>query len=75
MLALTKGAAERDFEKALPDNIVETLCELGPGFTFAGCEVHFGINGDYFYIDLIIFRIEQMRYLVVQLKTAKFKPE
>ena len=74
-LALTKGAAERDFEKAPTDNIVETLYELGPGFTFASCQVHFGINGDYLCIDLIIFRIEQMRYLVVQLKTAKFKPE
>ena len=74
-LDLTKEAAERDFEQALTDNIVETLRELGPGFTFAGRQVHFDIDGDDFYIDLLFFHVEQMRYIVVELKTGKFKPE
>jgi predicted nuclease of restriction endonuclease-like (RecB) superfamily len=74
-LDLTKEAAERDFEQALTDNIVETLRELGPGFAFVGRQVHFDIDGDDFYIDLLFFHVEQMRYIVVELKTGKFKPE
>jgi predicted nuclease of restriction endonuclease-like (RecB) superfamily len=74
-LDLTKEAAERDFEQALTDNIVETLRELGPGFTFAGRQVHFDVDGDDFYVDLLFFHTEQLRYIVVELKTGKFKPE
>lgn len=75
ILDLAKEAAVRDFEQALTDNIVETLREFGPGFTFAGRQVHFDIEGDDFYIDLLFFHVEQMRYIVVELKTGKFKPE
>jgi len=74
-LDLTKEAAERDFEQALTDNMVETLRELGPGFTFAGRQVHFDVDGDDFYVDLLFFHTEQLRYVVVELKTGKFKPE
>jgi len=74
-LDLTKEAAERDFEQALTDNMVETLRELGPGFTFAGRQVHFDVDGDDFYVDLLFFHTEQLRYIVVELKTGKFKPE
>ena len=74
-LDLTKETAERDFEQALTDNIVETLRELGPGYTFAGRQVHFDIDGDDFYLDLLFFHTGQLRYIVVELKTGKFKPE
>ena len=67
--------AELELEQALMDRIVETLRELGPGFAFVGRQVHFDVDGDDFYLDLLFFHVEQLRYVVVELKTGKFQPE
>lgn len=40
-----------------------------------GRQVHFGVGGDAFYLDLLFFHIEQLRYVVVELKTGRFQPE
>lgn len=74
-LGLSGEVAERDLEQALMDRIVETLRELGPGFAFVGRQVHFEVAGDDFYIDLLFFHVEQLRYFVIELKTGKFQPE
>ena len=74
-LELTEDAAERDLEQALMDRIVDTLRELGTGFAFVGRQVHFDVAGDDFYLDLLFFHIEQLRYVVIELKTGKFQPE
>jgi predicted nuclease of restriction endonuclease-like (RecB) superfamily len=74
-LELTEGVAERELEQALMDRIVETLRELGTGFAFVGRQVHFDVAGDDFYLDLLFFHIDQLRYVVVELKTGKFQPE
>lgn len=57
------------------DRIVETLRELCPGFVFVGRQVHFDVDGDDFYLDLLFLHVEQLRYDVVELKTGKFQPE
>ncbi len=74
-LGLSGEVAERDVEQALTDRIVETLRELGPGFAFVGRQVHFEVGGDDYYIDLLFFHVEQLRYFVIELKTGKFQPE
>lgn len=74
-LGLSGEVAERDLEQALMDRITETLREMGPGFAFVGRQVHFDVGGDDFYIDLLFFHVEQLRYYVVELKTGKFQPE
>ncbi|MDJ0358509.1 PDDEXK nuclease domain-containing protein [Paenarthrobacter sp. PH39-S1] len=74
-LGLTGEVAERDLENALTSRITETLRELGPGFSFVGRQVHFDVDGDDFYVDLLFFHIEQSRYVVIELKTGKFQPE
>ncbi|MCU1634340.1 MAG: hypothetical protein JWM61_2992 [Micrococcaceae bacterium] len=74
-LGLSGEVAERDLEQALMDRIVDTLRELGPGFAFVGRQVHFEVEGDDFYIDLLFFHVEQLRYFVIELKTGKFQPE
>jgi predicted nuclease of restriction endonuclease-like (RecB) superfamily len=70
-LGLSGEVAERD----LIDRIVDTLRELGPGFAFVGRQVHLEVEGDDFYIDLLFFHVEQLRYFVIELKTGKFQPE
>jgi len=52
-LGLTGDVVERDLEQALMDRIIETLRELGPGFAFVGRQVHFDVDGDDFYLDLL----------------------
>lgn len=74
-LGLSGEIAERDLENALTSRITETLRELGPGFSFVGRQVHFDVDGDDFYVDLLFFHIEHSRYVVVELKTGKFQPE
>ncbi len=74
-LGLSGEVAERDLEQRLMDRMVETLRELGPGFAFVGRQVHFDVDGDDFYADLIFFHVEQLRYVVIELKTGKFKPD
>lgn len=74
-LGLSGEIAERDLENALTSKITETLRELGPGFSFVGRQVHFDVDGDDFYVDMLFFNIEQSRYVVIELKTGKFQPE
>lgn len=74
-LGLSGEVAERDLEQALMNRITETLRELGNGFAFVGRQVHFNVDGDDFYIDLLFFHVEQLRYFVIELKTGKFQPE
>jgi len=47
------------------DRTVDTLRELGAGFAFVGRQVHFEVDGDDFYIDLLSFHVTQLRYVVV----------
>lgn len=74
-LGLSGEVAERDLEQRLMDRMVETLRELGPGFAFVGRQVHFDVDRDDFYLDFLPFHVEQLRYIVIELKTGKFKPE
>lgn len=74
-LDLSGEVAERDLENALTSRITQTLRELGPGFSFVGRQVPFDVDGDDYFVDLLFFHIEQLRYVVVELKTGKFKPE
>jgi len=40
-----------------------------------GRQVHFDVDGDDFYVDLLLFHVEQLRYVVVELKIGRFEPE
>lgn len=74
-LGLTADADERRFEQALMDRMVEVLRELGTGWAFVDRQRHVEIDGQDFYLDLLFFHVEQLRYIVVELKTGPFKPE
>jgi len=74
-LAIDGDAPERELEQALVDRIIDTLRELGEGFAFVGRQVHFDVDGDDFFVDLLFFHVEQLRYVVIELKTGRFKPE
>lgn len=74
-LDVDPGYVERELERAMVDRIIDTLGELGRGFSFVGRQVPLVVDGDEFFIDLLFFHVEQLRYVVVELKVGKFKPE
>jgi len=74
-LGLSDTAAERDVEQALMDRLQQTLLEFGRGFAFVGRQMHFDVDGDTYIVDLLLFHVDQMRYVVVELKIGRFKPD
>jgi predicted nuclease of restriction endonuclease-like (RecB) superfamily len=74
-LQLADDTQERGIEKALIDNISKFLLELGRGFAFIGQQYHLEIGKEDFYVDLLFYHTQLHCYVVVELKTGKFKPE
>ncbi|WP_231497424.1 PDDEXK nuclease domain-containing protein [Arthrobacter sp. MA-N2] len=61
-MGLSGAVAERALELALTSRITETLRELGPGFSFVGRQVHFDVDGDDYFIDMLFFHMDQNRF-------------
>lgn len=74
-LDLAERSRERAIETALTERLQDTLAELGPGFAFVGRQVPFTVDDDEFFVDLLLFHAEQVRYVVVELKVGKFRHE
>lgn len=73
-LAIDGDATERELEQRMVERILDTMRELGPGLAFVGRQMHFDVEGDDYYLDLLFFHVEQLRYVVIELKTTKFDP-
>jgi predicted nuclease of restriction endonuclease-like (RecB) superfamily len=67
--------AERELETKLIDHIRKFLLELGQGFAFIGNQYHIELEGEDYYIDLLFYHVKLKCYVVIELKTGKFKPE
>ncbi|WP_333615182.1 PDDEXK nuclease domain-containing protein [Glutamicibacter sp.] len=74
-LGLTEEAQEHALEEAMTLRLSQTLAEFGAGFAFLGRKYHLDVDGDDFYIDLLLYHVPSDRYVVVELKAGKFKPE
>lgn len=74
-IAMTEKMQEKDLKKALLEKITEFLMELGSGFAYAGKEVVLDVGGEEFRIDLLFYHLKLHCYVVIELKTGKFKPE
>ncbi|MEA5455468.1 PDDEXK nuclease domain-containing protein [Sinomonas sp. JGH33] len=75
-LGLTEEAEELAIEEAMTLRMSQTLAEFGPGFAFVARQYRLTIEGDdEFFIDLLLFHIPSNRYVVVELKAGKFRPE
>ncbi len=73
-LNLTARASERQLEQALMDRLQATLLALGHGMAFVGRQVRFDVDGDVYTVDLLFFHVEQLRYVVIELKKGAFEP-
>lgn len=74
-LGLTEESQEQAMEEAMTLRMAQTLAEFGPGFAFVGRQHHLDVDGDDFFIDLLLYHVPSDRYVVVELKAGKFKPE
>lgn len=66
---------ELDIEKKLTERITEFLIEMGRGFAFVGRQYHITVDGDDYYIDLLMYHLRLHCYVVVELKAVEFIPE
>jgi len=74
-LTLSEKAMEKDIEEQLVKHVTSFLLELGGGFSFVGRQVPLKIDGEDFYIDLLFYHIKLKCYVVVELKSVKFRAE
>ena len=66
---------ERELEEKLIDHIRKFLLELGQGFAFIGNQYHIALEDEDYYLDLLFYHVKLKCYVVIELKTGKFKPE
>lgn len=74
-LTLDAAAQERDLERALVERIRDFLLELGVGFAFVGSQYRLDVEGDEYFIDLLLYHLKLHCYVVIDLKMTEFKPE
>ena len=74
-LSLRQEYDEKELEEHLITNMTQFLMQLGVGFCYYGKQVHLNVGGDDFYIVLLFYHVKLHCYVVVELKTTKFKPE
>lgn len=74
-LGLTEDVRERRLERSLVAEIERFMIELGAGFAFVGRQVPLDVDGEEFFIDMLFFHIPLNRYVVLELKLGKFRPE
>ena len=67
--------SEKELQKTLLQNISKFLIELGDGFSFVSEKYRLKVDEDYYEIDLLFYHIPSHSYVVIELKTTKFKPE
>lgn len=62
---------ERELEQAIIDRIEEFLLELGKGFCFVARQKRMTIDGDHFYVDLVLYNRLLRAFVLVDLKLGK----
>ncbi len=74
-ISLHQNYKEKELEYALLNKIRDVLLELGKGFSFIGNQYKVSTAETDYYIDLLFYHLDLRCYIVVELKTNKFKPE
>ncbi len=74
-LNLPQEHYESDLEAAILQEIEKFMLELGTGFSFVARQKRITIDNEHFYIDLLMYNIKIKRFVVIELKSGRFKPE
>lgn len=74
-LELAEKHSERQLERALLGRVEDFLRAMGGVFTFMGSQFPLNVDGDEFFIDLLLFHRTLRCLVAVELKIGKFQPE
>jgi predicted nuclease of restriction endonuclease-like (RecB) superfamily len=74
-LGLAGDVHEGRIERSLIADVERFMLELGVGFAFVGRQVPLDVDGEELFIDLLFFHIPLNRYVVIDLKLGKFRPQ
>jgi predicted nuclease of restriction endonuclease-like (RecB) superfamily len=74
-LELGEEHNERDLERALIARIEKFLRAMGGMFAFMGSQYRLEVDGDEFFIDLLLFHRRLRCLVAIELKIGKFQPE
>ena len=73
-IAITEKYNEYQLKQALMNNVIQLLLEMGKGFCLRGKEHRIKVGNTDQLIDLLFYNTEIHSYVVVEVKTDKFKP-
>lgn len=74
-LDLAEEHSERELERALIDKVEIFLREMGGMFTFAGSQYRLEVDGEEYFIDLLLYHRALKCLVAVELKVGRFLPE
>ncbi|BBO82421.1 hypothetical protein DSCO28_29870 [Desulfosarcina ovata subsp. sediminis] len=74
-LELGEEHSERELERALIARIEQFLREMGAMFSFMGSQYRLEIDGQEYFIDLLLYHRVLKCLVAVELKISEFKPE
>ena len=75
LLEMSEAYSERELELGLIQNIRKFLLEMGGDFAFMGNQYRLQVEGETFFIDLLLYHRRLKSLIAIELKTEKFKPE
>ena len=67
--------SEKELQNSILSNIQKFILELGQGFSFVREKYRLPMDDIEYEIDLLFYHIPSHSYVVIELKTTKFKPE
>jgi len=74
-LELGEEHSERELEVALINNVRKFLIEMGEYFAFIGSQYRIEVEGEQFFIDLLLYHRALKCLIAIDLKIGSFKPE
>ncbi|NTV33720.1 MAG: DUF1016 domain-containing protein [Deltaproteobacteria bacterium] len=74
-LELGDEHSERELERALIGKIEQFLRAMGGMFSFMGSQYRIEVDGDEYFIDLLLFHRRLKALVAIELKIGKFMPE
>ena len=74
-LGLQDDHAERELELGLINNVRKFLVEMGGYFTFVSSQHRLEVDGEEYFVDLVLYHRKLRCLVALELKRGKFKPE
>ena len=74
-LELGAAHSEYELEQALLSNVRRFLSEMGGDFTFIGNQYRLELEGNEYFVDLLLFHRELQCLVAIELKIDEFRPE